>query len=372
MSRKHKSVKRDAGRRDDVLRDYLEVPDTDSGFVMMTGHCRASTEWIISLRVLEIAHKIYEPLPGATVSVRIADQDLLTAHWLPPSVRRISDNINGVQLLQYSFADAVKTPIDVYVKEMTRAQTFACIAMFESGRFNIEPEKLHEVVALCSEDSIFVSGILLADPARSPSGISIRHLVGNVGHAGMVFMVSPLDPKVRPVVDDPRLVEHRIYDGQCLDKVQGTSFHLSFTSWKMPLDWNTTGEIDQEIFLLESVLSVQDSGRWVADIDILELDKNRPDIISQRTVCSCTTKDARKMDVVSLDSWDELLDTPPCVGVFRAFNNWSARLAAASILVQQGKGHCVAIIDGDLPICFNCIAETYSLPEEHVPEILIH
>jgi hypothetical protein len=272
-----------------------------------------------------------------------------------------------------SFDYAVHTPLDTYIQAMSRAESFACIAMFESGRFNIDPEKLNEAIALCSEDSIFVSGILLSDPALTPSGLSIRHLVGNVGHAGMVFMVSPLDPKVRPVTNDPASVEHCIYDGQCLDRVQGTSFHLSFTPWKMPLDWDTTGEIDQEIFLLESVLSVQDGGTWVADIDVLELEKCRPDVISNEVdECDCPTKTSSELDIVSLDSWDELLDSPPCIGVFRAFKNWPARLAAASILVQQGKGHCVAIMKGDTSICWNCIEEKYSCPEPHVPGIIIH
>ena len=39
-----------------------------------------------------------------------------------------------------------------------------------------------------------------------------------------------------------------------------------------------------------------------------------------------------KYDYTSVDSWDELLDIPENVGVFRAHGNWAARLEAVSIL----------------------------------------
>jgi hypothetical protein len=39
--------------------------------------------------------------------------------------------------------------------------------MFESGRFNIDPSLLADVVVLCSEDSIFfVAETLLSDPGK--------------------------------------------------------------------------------------------------------------------------------------------------------------------------------------------------------------
>ncbi|KAM4062914.1 hypothetical protein HRG_007730 [Hirsutella rhossiliensis] len=325
------------------------------------------SRWLMSLRVLEVAQDVYQQLPGATVSLRIVEQDLLKAKWLPPAFQKPLEWDNH----SISFARVAGTPASVYLDAMTRAASFACIAMFESGHLNINPEQLNEVIALCSEDSIFVTGLLLSDPCVQGSRSHIRHLVGNVGHSGMVLMVSPLEPRTRTREHNPRLVEHRPYD-KAADKFCGTSLHLSFTTWKMPLDWQNTGEIDQQVFLLESVVSVQDNGKWVADIDVIEMEKFCPDVIEK--FCgdmNCMSKMVEGLpDLVSIDSWEEFLDNPPCTGVLRARKNWMARLAAAAILVQQGKGHSAAII-GDESICWNCVSNLYSNPEPHLPQIIL-
>ncbi|KLP12583.1 Uncharacterized protein LW94_12200 [Fusarium fujikuroi] len=223
-----------------------------------------SKEFLKSLHVLELAGTIYQQLPTATVSLKVIDQDLSKAHWVPVGLKsHLSHQLAGVSVEE----ESLKLP---------RRNAFAAIAMFESGFLNIDTEQLSEVVALCFEDSIFVSGILLSDPATESLGISMRHLVGNIGQAGMVFMVAPMDPRIRHPTYDSRLVGQHSYDGKCTDKFGGTSLHLSFTNWKFALDWNNAGEIDQQAFLLESVISVQDKGKWVADIDVLELESSEP------------------------------------------------------------------------------------------------
>lgn len=62
--------------------------------------------------------------------------------------------------------------------------------------------------------------------------------------------------------------------------------------------------------------------------------------------CSCpkTDKPTRiisQNDLVSLDCWDEVFDPPAQAGVFRAHGNWQARLAGASVSVQQGRNTMV-------------------------------
>ena len=343
--------------------------DMTGCFCLMTRAVNRSTKWLMSLRVLEIVDGLYEQLPGATVSLRIIEQDLLESKWLPGPMRRLLNNESAKDLLM----EAAENPVAFYLDSMTRADSFACIAMFESGHFNIDPLQLCEVIALCSEDSIFVTGMLLSDPASSRRGTYIRRLVGNIGHSGMVLMVSPLEPRIRADEHNPMLVEHRPYDGRDADSFSGTSLHLSFTTWKMPLDWHNTGEIDQEFFLLESVVSVQDNGRWVADLDVVELETSCPDIVEE----FCCTEDCRLApgaagkEVVSVDSWAELLDPPPCTGVFRAKRNWVARLAVSSILAQQGKGNS-AVILGDERICWHCLRELYAVPEAHLPQLVIY
>ncbi|KAI1637271.1 hypothetical protein F4809DRAFT_605327 [Biscogniauxia mediterranea] len=300
-----------------------------------------------SLQCLVLAHTIFEHLPQATVPLRVFDRPIPEARW----------------------ASDIGTFIESG-RITSRAHAFACIAMFESGRFNIAPSDLEEVVAICYENSIFVAGALLSDPAENKDATIIRHIIGNIGHAGMVFLISPTEPRIRAPGYNPALVEHRPFDGTSANKFQGTSLHLSFTNWKMPLDWDETGVIDQETFLLEAVVSVQDDGKWVADVDVLVLEKNPITVMDY--ACQCDdTNEPFLMDVVCLDSWEELLDSPPCVGVLRAKGNWAARLAAASILTQQEKGHCILAINGQR-ICWKCLNGHFSYPEPHYPQFIIH
>src|SRR4051812_5786952 len=127
----------------------------------------------------------------------------------------------------------------------------------------------------------------------------------------------------------------------------------------MALEWDTTGEIDQEVFLLESVVSVQDNGKWVADLDVLLLEREAPDLFVRACQCPLDATKPTAQDVVSLDSWNEVLDAPPCVGVLRASNNWVARLAAVSILIQRNAGHAILVLAKG-PICWRCLEDAYS------------
>ncbi|KAK3294491.1 uncharacterized protein B0H64DRAFT_188735 [Chaetomium fimeti] len=333
-------------------------------FFMMNFAFRPPIAWLLSLRALELANEVYDRLPSATVSIQVTEQELIKAHWLPLSIQDA--------LRAESNADAYLTaciPASQHLKSMGRAQSFACVAMFESGRFNIDPAKLNEVIALCSEDSIFVSEILLSDPSMDAEKLSIRHIIGNVGVPGMVCMVSPTEPRIRSLGHDASLVSHAPYDGPLTEKFRGTSLHLSFTTWKIPLDWDSTGDIDQEIHLIESVVSVQDQGKWVADIDVLGVETDGLDIISFS--CECESEPSSyAQNVVSISSWEEFLDQPPCIGILQTKKNWAARLAAASILIQQGNGHTAAILKGG-KLCWNCLREAYEDPEPHLPQTII-
>jgi len=184
---------------------------------------------------------------------------------------------------------------------------------------------------------------------------------------------------VRSAGYDPSLVQHHAFDGIRRDNLAGTSLHLSFTDWKMPLDWEMTGEIDQEIFLLESVVSVQQASRWIADIDVTRIEKERPFVFESNCDGWCGTdgSDGKRQhgelgDAVSMSSWDELLDPPPrqTVSVLHARDNWVARLAAVSILCQKEHGHCIAILPAT-GLCWRCFANTFSDPEPHIPQYII-
>ncbi|KAJ4311199.1 hypothetical protein N0V84_010561 [Fusarium piperis] len=322
----------------------------------------ASTDFLISVRALELATIIYRQLPTATVSLKVIDQELPKAHWIPARLRAVR---NG------EFRQALSMSVEDESGMLSRCHVFAAIAMFESGYLNIDTEQLLEVVALCSEDSIFVSGILLSDPVTECTGINMRHLVGNIGQAGMVFMVAPMSPQIRAPKYDAMMARQHTYDGKCTDKFKGTSLHLSFTDWKFALDWNNTGEIDQQVFLMESVISVQDKGQWVADIDVLELERSEAKVVQFRCDCYRDTPPPASEDILSLESWEEILDPPPSVGVIRSNRNWVARLAAITILAQQSHENAVVVV-GNEPICWKCLEDLYSEPEPCFPSFIIH
>ncbi|KAI0154604.1 hypothetical protein GGR57DRAFT_491995 [Xylariaceae sp. FL1272] len=283
-----------------------------------------SATWISSVMILQIATLIYDQLPGATIPLRLVELQLSRSRWLPKGLSMFLDTEG------HEHDDALS-----WLLQMTRAQAFGCIAMFESGRFNIATEHLTDVVALCTEDSIFVSEIMLQDPSNSSEqSPRIRHMVGSIGQPGLVLLVSPLNPR-------------------------------------MPLDWENTGEIDQEVFLLESVVSVMHNGQWVGDIDVLGLEKAGLDIFETDCTGDCRKKHEEPTpELISIDNWEELLDPPPTVGVFRANSNWVARLAVASILIRQGNEHSALII-GPLGICWNCLFSHYSYPHPHIPQIIV-
>lgn len=268
------------------------------------------------------------------------------------------------------FNTALSKTVEDHFRGMTREQSLACVAMFESGGINLDPKTLGKVIALCHEDSIFVAEILVSDPGVEISKLGLRHMIGNVGQPGMVLMISPVEPRVRAPGHSLDLVDHFPYDSQVTDKLEGTSLHLSFTTWKMPLDWNNTGTIDHEIFLFESVVSVQQDGKWIADIDVLRRERNCPDSLSFPCQCELNA-DQAGLNIVALDTWDELLDAPPCTGVLRAHKNWVARLAAVSILARRGRSSSVAIINGS-QICWRCVKSYYTQRDWPLPRVFIH
>lgn len=323
---------------------------------------RPPIDWIRSIRALEIASILYHELPGATISLKVIELELCKARWCPSMSAR-NDS---------SKSSEVKVSAKECFNRMTRENAFGCIAMFESGHLDIELTNLQQAVALCTENSIFVAGIMLSDPTDMSAGPRIRHLVGSIGQTGTVLLVAPLQPRIKSVGYDPMAVDHKNFAGERADRFQAVSMHLSFTEWKMPLDWESTGEIDNEVFLLESVISVQHNGQWIADIDVLGLEKNNIDMFHSNCGSDCTTVESLDLEeVIRIDTWEELLDHPPTIGVLRAKGNWIALLAAISILIQQGKDTAVVLVaDGDRA-CWNCLAKRYAFPEPHIPQFII-
>ena len=290
--------------------------------------------FIKSLLAISFANQLYNGMTAASIPLRLVEQPIHECRWIPHETR-----MQG------------HVP-----KQPSQAQAIACILTFESGGVRSFPEQLESVMAISSRNSMFIAGALLSDPAKVVKGPDIRRVIGNVGKPGITLLVSPQNLLVKPPSRDFRLITHADYDYKRLDSFSGTSLHLSFTKWLFPLSRGEYGLIDQDIFLAEAVVSVRDSGRWIADIDVVGA---QPENYVWNIACQCNNRnESFSKAYISIDTWEELLDPPLAVGIFRANGNWAARLAAICILKQKKADSRVFLLDKDTT-CLACIDQTW-------------
>ena len=290
-----------------------------------------------ALEALTIATSVYLQLDGATISLKVLEAPLNEAPWLTrQSIHRT-------------------TPLN-----FDRQSTLACIVHFESGTVLLGPDELDNTLAIASGNSIFVISAIVSDPFNNLAENSVKRIIGNIGRTGICMLVAPFEPKIRPLGNQYNLVEHAVYDGKRENNFKGTSLHLSFTDWTLPLEVKGAmgRTIDQEAYLVESVISVLDCGKWVADLDILSIDFEALTMLRQSHQCSGHPNGRTDYDYTSLDNWEELLDGPMGVGVFRAHGNWAARLAAVSILSQKDQARDVGIL-GPEAFCLECLCSDH-------------
>ncbi|MCJ1247754.1 hypothetical protein MMC30_004969 [Trapelia coarctata] len=299
--------------------------------VMLAWPVRESS--VESLRVISLVSKIYRHLSGATIPLSIVrlPVPLFKTKWYTALAYRNRERV-----------------------PLTRASTFACVAMFESGGLDIDPSMLESVFAMSSGNSIFVSQCIISDPFELCEPSKIKRIVGNVGHAGITIMVPPRDPKVRPLTDDYMVISQEPYDQKRENNFQSTSLHMSFTGYELPLDIGDYGTIDSNLFIIETVISVRDHGVWVADVDILNaITDNKLCKAAYRPCHPLEDSSFEKGSPISIDSWEDLLDAPESVGIVRAHGNWIARLAATAVLARITKtGHILIL--GDKGGCWKC------------------
>lgn len=240
--------------------------------------------------------------------------------------------------------------------QLDRACTFACIASLESGNLDISGEGLQDVMAMAVGDSLYIASSLLCDPLERPSKI-IRRIRGNLGRAGIAMMIPPESPKIRASdVDNWNVINHDDFDGKQENCFAGTSLHLSFTGWTLPINTGRRGARGVEAYFLETLISVHDRGQWVADLNILPIfDDTILRLLNSPGHCKHSEDPDwfPEMGLVSLDSWPEILERPAGISVVRAKGNWLARLAATTLSVTLGH---LTIVLGD-SICWKCSFE---------------
>ncbi|KAL8833480.1 MAG: hypothetical protein Q9170_004254 [Blastenia crenularia] len=317
-----------------VLRKYLQnheysLPSFSHHLHPKTTHV---TPFINSLNALALATAMYQDFPGATAFLGVIQHSLHKARWVPRD--------------EAFWAERHRS--------LMRQQRFACIAFFESGSYDLRPSDLTEVMAMSLRISIYVSFTLLGDPYEFSQKDRVALVVGNVGKPGIVMMVAPLAPRVKPAdVNAWRQITHAPFQGAAEDCFRATSLHLSFTDFEMPFAVGQRGAIDNDIAMVETVISIHDRGKWVGDIDALSLYEEslsrnrflqrfngfRHDVDGER-ICTHRKDYDPPQRLTALDSWEEILDLPEDLrkqhfGVVRAQKNWLARLSAACIATQM-------------------------------------
>lgn len=246
--------------------------------------------------------------------------------------------------------------------------------MTESGSFDLDPSSLKHVITIVSGNSVYIADQLLYDPLYDDSPRRISRVAGSLGRPGIVLLVPPQRPMVRPSNEGVwQSISHNAFDGKLENSFRETTLHLGFTDWKLPIDIGKHGLRDAEIYFLEALVSVHDHGEWVADLDILGCLRNRNLSRLRASLETCINDsselhrqsgEAETSGFISIDNWEELLEPPLESGVVRASGNWQARLAAAVLAVQRGHRVCVL---ANTP-CWKCCLHPRSAEEEEASD----
>jgi len=210
-------------------------------------------ELLLSMRVLATVVNIYKMLPDSLVSLSVTSHCLCDMPWVPKHLP----------------AWSITSDFQFSAFPMSIGRTFACVALFAFGSCAVNPEMLASVMAMAVGDSIYIAAALLCDPIETPLPYEVRRIRGNIGKSGIAMLILPKEINKEPCDFDWRVVNHNTFDGSINDSFQSTSLHLRFTDYTLPIDVGEHGLRDYEIYFLESVVSVHDRGKWIADLDIL-------------------------------------------------------------------------------------------------------
>ncbi|KAH7308763.1 hypothetical protein BKA65DRAFT_173167 [Rhexocercosporidium sp. MPI-PUGE-AT-0058] len=268
-----------------------------------------------SLQAFAAAAKLYEVMPDARVSLLLLD---------------------GKPFSSYQWCIAHR---NAYLQvSLSRTHALSCISMFDCAS-DIHPDLLEDVFAISSGDSIYIAAELLLDPSCTPHA-AIRRLTGNIGRPGLSLLIAPPKQQVRtPGIDSWASIQYAPFNGRAEDWFKETSLHMSFGEYNRPLQDRSAHRLGSAPTFIETILSVYDRGRWVADLDVLgALDAKRNTLL--RVNCAHSGHHNEQLslreELVSIDSWNELLEAPAGNLVIRASGNAPARLAATVLSVQLG------------------------------------
>ncbi|CAI6094405.1 unnamed protein product [Clonostachys chloroleuca] len=337
------------------LWQYLEGPDPYQPEVLIKPFlelCRKERQRcepiITSLRSLASAQSFYEGLDGATISSSIVERGIFDAKWA-----------------ELYHSNAI----------VSRSVVFGCIAMFDTGILNLDTERLEEVFALSSGNSIYVASRILADPSIETPGHAVSRIFGNIGRQGVSLLVSSptTQPPARLLGKMGSAINYKPFNGCREDSFQETSLRLDITGRDTPVSYGVEGIHDHQAFFVDSRIGVYDAGRWIGDLNIptfLGWEAGQHNVSVARVVCSIHSPESRAKALekfVAVDSWEEVLGTPPAIGLVRAYKNWPSRLAVSVLLTEnRGSGEenkmeidravpNVAVLDHGDELCWTCV-----------------
>lgn len=139
------------------------------------------------------------------------------------------------------------------------------------------------------------------------------------------MLVSPKDSLMVRDIDSSswKFSNYMEFDGKPEDCFTGTSLHLSFTDYHVPFfQLDSRGQKDTQISILESFISIRDSGAWVADVDILRaLGKGPTYRIFPQKSCEHPKESGPSKPLLSVECWNDVLDHQDGRLVVKAHNN---------------------------------------------------
>lgn len=134
-----------------------KLPSKESLFAHLS-EGRFSTTMLKSLKGLLSVSTLYKDLLNASIDLRVAETRLFKHGWIPQEQQSHRHRLfNGYTL--------------------NREEILACIAIFESGSFNLHPSAMDRVLAIASGNSIYVARCLLQDPCGPQSSTAIERIV---------------------------------------------------------------------------------------------------------------------------------------------------------------------------------------------------
>ena len=307
----------------------------------------------VTLLAMTFIESLYKGMDGATVDVRTVQFDLTNALWVYSAIKRlISKTERPVEIHEE------KQLAILNAKMVDSATCFACIAMMETGTYNLNPDELQNVFAIGAADSLYIASVLLQDPTNEVI-VPIRRFTGNIGRAGMAFMVPPKEPEIKPIdrIDEWYQCDHKEFDGKMENCFEGASLHISFSEASQAVNIDFEGGRDVEAYFLETLISVHDRETWVAELDVIGALRGLQgrlirEFLEYRS-CKCGAFPTKGPEIISIDNFAEMIIPPRQAGIIRANGNWQARLAAASICLAK---YYTVILKSE-KTCWGCLSK---------------